>query len=228
MRATGIDVQQGATQRSFIRAVDVLFNSEVGLNSLLATGRVAVERFAPNATNVALGTGIRVNDFRVERIRDRLRLDFDIDGITSELGIPNPTNSPVGDGFYRVMVDMNGDGDFTDQGIDSFYHFHRLLETPMGMGKSRVFLQLQPIPKISPLLPTSLTGQAKTWMGISTVMESSTLRIESALFSDECQCQIRRCFACATGRLRETRYPRLRLMAVRMPKPHYLTYVERE
>ena len=96
LQATGIEVQQGATQRSFIRTVDVLFSSEIGLNSLLAAGRIAVERFAPNATNVDVGTGVPVTDFSLDRIRDRLRLGFDVDGITSELGTPNPTRPASG------------------------------------------------------------------------------------------------------------------------------------
>ncbi len=45
LQAIGIDVQRGARQRSVITDVDVLFNTSQGLNGLLQTGRIVVERF---------------------------------------------------------------------------------------------------------------------------------------------------------------------------------------
>ncbi|MEZ6133641.1 MAG: Ig-like domain-containing protein [Pirellulaceae bacterium] len=128
LRATGIDVQLGSTQRSYIRNLDVLFNSEAGLDDLLVTGRVAVERFATNATDVTPGTGTALNpltDFSVDRVGDRLRLDFDVDGITDS------SDTEAGDGFYRVLVDVDRNGSFADS-VDGLFEFHRILGDANG------------------------------------------------------------------------------------------------
>ena len=125
MRATGIDVQLGSQQRSYIRNVDVLFNSETNLVELLAPARIAVERFALDASDVTPGTGISVGNFAVNKVADRLRLDFGTNGIT---GV---RTSNTGDGFYRIRLDVNGDGDFTDA-EDASFEFHRILGDANG------------------------------------------------------------------------------------------------
>jgi ELWxxDGT repeat protein len=125
LQATGIDVQLGATQRSYIRYVDVLFNSETDLSSLLTLGRVKVERFALNATIVTPETGLAANSFAVTKVADRLRLDFGTNGITGS------RTSNAGDGLYRVLLDVNGDGDFVDA-VDAMFEFSRIVGDANG------------------------------------------------------------------------------------------------
>ncbi len=56
---------------------------------------------------------------------DRLRLDFGSNGITGS----RTTNT--GDGFYRLLVDGNGDGDYIDA-VDSAFEFVRILGETTG------------------------------------------------------------------------------------------------
>ena len=58
------------------------------------------------------------------QIGDRLRLDFGANGIGVNGAMDNPATDG-GDGFYRVFVDINGDGDFADS-EDSRFGFHRI------------------------------------------------------------------------------------------------------
>ena len=125
LQATGIDVQLGASQRSYIRNLDVLFSTDTGLSNLLVAGRVAVERFALDATDVTAGSGTVVTDFTVDKVGDRLRLDFGSNGITDA-----PTTN-AGDGFYRILIDVNQDGDFADA-VDGLFEFHRILGDANG------------------------------------------------------------------------------------------------
>lgn len=127
LQATGIDVARGAAQRSFVRELDILFSSETGLASMLDPGRIVLERFAIDATDVTPGTGVAISDFTAERVSDRIRLDFGADGIT------DAPDSDAGDGFYRVLLDVDGDGDFID-GADANFEFHRLLGDADGDG----------------------------------------------------------------------------------------------
>ena len=119
-QGTGIDVQLGAKQRSYVRYVDVLFNDATGVNALTQANRVLVEKFGLTAADVTAGTGAAV-PFTVVQIggSNRLRLDFGVQGVGGA------RNSTAGDGFYRVRVDANGDGDYNDAG-ESFAFFRLL------------------------------------------------------------------------------------------------------
>ena len=123
--STGIDVQLGAQQRSYIRYVDVLFNSEAGLSDLLLLNPIKVERFALDAATVTPGTGTDVTGFTANKVGDRLRLDWGINGITGS------RNTNAGDGFYRIRIDGNGDGDYADA-VDQVFEFARILGDANG------------------------------------------------------------------------------------------------
>ncbi|MCC6511317.1 MAG: hypothetical protein IT423_19605 [Pirellulaceae bacterium] len=125
LQATGIDVQQASDQRSYIRTVDIQFSSEAGLADLLLLNPLRVERFDLNATDVTHGTGSAVTGFDVTRQGDRLRLDWGLNGITGN------RTSNSGDGFYRVLVDGNGDGDYADA-VDRYFEFARVLGDANG------------------------------------------------------------------------------------------------
>ncbi|MEZ6092529.1 MAG: hypothetical protein R3C05_31880, partial [Pirellulaceae bacterium] len=118
LNATGINVQGGASQRSVITNVDVLFNNTTGVDALLTPGRIVVERFGLTATNVTAGNGIAVPINNLQQDGGRIRIGFG--------------NALADDGFYRIRVDTNGDGDFDDAG-ESF-EFHRLRGDANGDG----------------------------------------------------------------------------------------------
>ncbi|QDU26113.1 Cadherin domain protein [Anatilimnocola aggregata] len=95
----GIDVQQGAQQRSYVRYVDVVFESADGLADIVSQGRLSLTRFSTTGTagvNVSLANKARV-------VGNRVVLDFGAQGIGGN------RNSAVGDGYYRVRVDTDGD-----------------------------------------------------------------------------------------------------------------------
>jgi hypothetical protein len=120
LKATGIDVQNGANQRSFVRSLDVLFSSATGLSDLLAAGRVKVERFGIDATSVNPGSGSLVTGFGLTQADRSLRLDFGAAGLVN--------------GFYRILIDRDGNNSFGDPG-DAAFEFFRLLGDANGDGK---------------------------------------------------------------------------------------------
>jgi hypothetical protein len=117
LTATAIDVQNGVNQRSYVRYLDVLFSTSTGLSDLLLTGRLKVERFGINATSVTPETGAAVTGFALVQNGNKLRLDFGSNGIG---GLRQ-----AGNGFYRVLLDLDGNGSFADAG-DKAFEFHRL------------------------------------------------------------------------------------------------------
>ena len=118
-------MQLGAIQRSFIRYLDVLFSQESGLADLLLLNPFKVEKFSLNATNVALNSGTEVSGYTVSRVGNRARLDWGTTGITG-----NRSNN-AGDGFYRILVDGNADGDYLDA-TDKVFEFARILGDANG------------------------------------------------------------------------------------------------
>ena len=113
--ALALEVQTSQSQRSFIRTVDVLFESEEHLDDVvdLALGRVLLERFALSGAGAASSvnlTGV------VSRIDSQVRLDFGLQGIGGN------RNTTAGDGYYRLSIDLDGDGSF-----ETVKHFYRLL-----------------------------------------------------------------------------------------------------
>lgn len=125
IEATGIDVQDGSTQRSFVRFLDIDFTSTDDLQQLIDGGQISLERFDIDSTDVTPGTGDAVDlsgtNFTV--IDTGIRLDFGAQGIGGN------RNSRIGDGFYRILLDTSGDG----QANQSF-EFHRIFGDADGDG----------------------------------------------------------------------------------------------
>lgn len=125
IEATGIDVQNGLRQRSFVRFVDLEFVSSDGLQSLIDAGGIRLERFDLNANDVTVGTGEQVGlssvSFNV--VNNTIRIDFGTQGIGGN------RNSRAGDGFYRIMLDATGDG-----AVDQAFEFHRVFGDADGDG----------------------------------------------------------------------------------------------
>ncbi len=118
----GIDIQTGQTQRSFVRNVDVIFDSPTGIADLLTNNRLQLTRRNLDGTggvNVPLPTGAGTTV-----VGNQIRLDFGAQGIGGN------RNSNVGDGYYEVAVDLDGDGSF-----DSRQYFFRLFGDLTGDGR---------------------------------------------------------------------------------------------
>lgn len=108
-----LDVQNGQTQRSFVRNIDLVFGQEDSLEDLLAAGRVQITKSDLNGNNAV---ALAASAYTASVDGDRLRLDFGVQGIGGN------RNTNAGDGYYRVAIDIDGDGE-----ADVFKHFYRLL-----------------------------------------------------------------------------------------------------
>ena len=127
LTATGIDVQLGASQRSYIRYLDLQFSVSTGVAALLTTGSVRLEKFSIDAATVAdiaVGTGTAVSLGTSALSGSRVRFDFGVNGLGG-----NRTTT-AGDGFYRISVDTNQDGVWND----AHFEFFRLFGDADGNG----------------------------------------------------------------------------------------------
>lgn len=125
IEATGIDVQNGLRQRSFIRFVDLNFTSSDGLQALIDAGGITLERFRLDANDATVGTGEQVDlsNAVFSVVNNTVRVDFGVQGIGGD------RNSRSGDGFYRIMVDATGNG-----AVDQSFEFHRVFGDSDGDG----------------------------------------------------------------------------------------------
>jgi uncharacterized delta-60 repeat protein len=115
----GIDVQKGQSQRSFVRYLDILFDQGGSdLLDLISNNRLQLTRFDLNGEN---GVAMALPTPSVSG--SQIQLDFGAQGITGNRG----TNT--GDGYYRIGVDMDGNGSF-----ETMKYFHRLLGDVTGNG----------------------------------------------------------------------------------------------
>ena len=92
---------------------------------MLNAGRVKIERFGIDATSVVPGTGVDVPGTLLSQNGNRLRLDFGASGLG---GLRQ-----AGNGFYRVLLDLDGNGSYADTG-DAAFEFHRLFGDADGNG----------------------------------------------------------------------------------------------
>jgi hypothetical protein len=111
------DVQRGASQRSYVRYVDFLFESGDGLAQLVAEGRLRLTRMSlggAGGTNVNLAGKIVI-------VGNRITVNF------GKQGIGGDRNSAQGNGYYRFALDTDDDGV-----RESYQHFYRLLGDTNG------------------------------------------------------------------------------------------------
>ncbi len=104
-----IDVQNGQTQRSFVRNLDLIFASATGVADLVANAnnRIKLTRFDLNGLNgsvLAVAPTASGND---------LNFDFGAQGIGGN------RNSNAGDGYYQIALDLDGNGSF--ETVKSFF-----------------------------------------------------------------------------------------------------------
>ncbi len=113
----GFDVQQGAEERSYIRYVDLIFESATGLSQLISEGRIHLTRYSLAGTdgvNVKLAGKLKV-------VGNHIVANF------GGSGIGGHRNSSVGDGCYRLSVDTDRDGSY-----ETLKSFYRLLGDTNG------------------------------------------------------------------------------------------------
>jgi hypothetical protein len=107
---TGFDVQKGLSERSYVRYVDILFESTNSLGNLLSGSRVQLTRFdldgTSNPTLISLAGKLSV-------VGNTVALNF------GPQGIGGNRNSSAGDGYYRLSIDQDGDGRY--EATRSFY-----------------------------------------------------------------------------------------------------------
>ena len=114
----GIDMQLGQTQRSLVRYLDVVFDRPDDLMDLINNGRLQLTKRDLNGNSPA------VMSFPMPTVSgNSIRLDFGAQGIGGN------RTSNVGDRYYEIAVDMDGDGSF-----ESKKYFHRLLGDVTGNG----------------------------------------------------------------------------------------------
>lgn len=120
---TGIDVQLGQTQRSYVRYTDIVFSNSAALIDLFNNSQIEVERFGIGAANATQGSGTLLSGFGATANNNSLRLDFGANGIGGR--------GSAGDGFYRISLDLDGDGDADD----AHFEFFRLWGDANGDGR---------------------------------------------------------------------------------------------
>ena len=112
-----IDVQKGAVQRSYVRYVDLIFESSAGLSQLISEGRINLTRFTlagASPVNVARAGKLKVSG-------NRIIADFGTNGIGGN------RNTATGNGYYRFGVDADRNGTKETQ-----KHFYRLFGDTNG------------------------------------------------------------------------------------------------
>lgn len=109
VKVVGFDVQRGALQRSFVRYVDLVFESKAGLSQLLAEDRLRVRHMGiGGGSNTPLDlTGV------TKAVGNEIQLDFGVEGITGS------RTSRLLDGYYRVSLDTDANGTF--ETVRTFY-----------------------------------------------------------------------------------------------------------
>jgi hypothetical protein len=101
-----LDVQRGATQRSYIRYVDLYFTETGNVSDLLQSGRVQLRRYG--LTGTGSGTSVSLSG-RLSVVGDRLQMNFGSTGLATN-------------GYYEISLDLDGDGT-----RETKQHFYRLL-----------------------------------------------------------------------------------------------------
>ncbi len=118
LQLTNFEVQHGEVERSFIQNLDLTFSSPAGLTDLLQSGRVQLTRY-----DLAGQNGVAVNPGSLSVQGNHLELDFGAQGIGGN------RNSNVGDGYYRLALDLDGNGSLETQ-----VTFYRLFGDMDGNG----------------------------------------------------------------------------------------------
>ncbi len=124
---TGIVVQQGANQRSFIQTVAIAFTSTNLLSDWFRTEYVEIQKFAISATDLSTGATL-LSPSQIAVHGNQLNINF------GPNGVGNSKTTIAGDGYFRIRLDLDRDGIFGEN-EDAHFDFHRLLGDADGDGK---------------------------------------------------------------------------------------------
>ena len=121
---TAFDVQHGATERSFIRYLDLTFNLSTSQTSALDQIVASVNDSDPTNDRIKLirygldgsgGTQVSLAEL-LHAVDHVIEMDFGVSGLGGN------ANSTAGDGYYAIDLDLDGNGSF-----ETVQHFYRLL-----------------------------------------------------------------------------------------------------
>lgn len=137
LEVINFDVQRGALQRSYIRYLDVTFNTQ-DFGDLIASldspdivqDRLRLLRFSNDGATLI--ESVSLVD-RVDAVDQLMQIDFGPEGIGGD------ANSATGDGYYRLEMDLDGDGSF-----ETSKAFYRLFGDATG-NRSVGYEDLSPI-----------------------------------------------------------------------------------
>ncbi|MDX1948305.1 MAG: right-handed parallel beta-helix repeat-containing protein [Pirellulaceae bacterium] len=111
------DVQRGMRQRSYVRYLDLVFESADGLAELVAEGRLALTRY-----NLSGTSGVAVSLAGKASVSgNKIVVNF------GSQGIGGNRNSSTGDGYYGLRLDVDDNGSF-----ETVRNFYRLLGDTNG------------------------------------------------------------------------------------------------
>jgi hypothetical protein len=121
LAVTGFDVQKTATQRSYIRYLDVFFNELAGIQKIIddlqaGTSRIALTRYnlsGQSPVNVPLSSGM----LSAQAADLALQVDFGLNGIGGN------RNGLEGNGYYKLAIDADDDAEHT---LETDLYFYRL------------------------------------------------------------------------------------------------------
>ncbi len=121
LAVTGFDVQKNATQRSYIRYLDVFFNQPDGVQGIIdsldsGTGRIALTRYDLSGEN-PISVPLTAATLSARAVDLALEIDFGPNGIGG-----NP-NGLEGNGYYRLSIDADNDVAHT---LETDLYFYRL------------------------------------------------------------------------------------------------------
>jgi hypothetical protein len=123
-RFLGLTVQQGAVGRSYVRFVDLNFETAQGLDAIVASVGTKVPRIQLSSSGMDGTRNISKSlSGRLSVNGNSIRIDFGMEGIGGQ------RNGRVPDGLYRVSFDLDGDGK-----REAGASFHRLLGDADGNG----------------------------------------------------------------------------------------------
>lgn len=128
---TGFDVQNGQTQRSFIRYLRAEISAPEVIDQLVASlanddssdDRIKLEKFDLDGLGVPQLIDLTA---RASAVDQALQIDFGTGGL------PGGGSSNIADGYYKLSIDLDGD---LSNGYESQLHFYRLLGDINGDGR---------------------------------------------------------------------------------------------
>jgi hypothetical protein len=101
---TSFSVSKGATQRSYIRYIDIGFDSNLAATAIITNPtRLTLYKSDLNGQGY---TNVPINSLSLTVTGNKLGIDF------GSVGLGNSRNTSAADGYYTLSVDVDGTGDY--------------------------------------------------------------------------------------------------------------------